>query len=168
MYLLLVLIVWTLFAYKFIDWTRVKEQYPTILFFISINMTYNTIYQDQLLWAFQGITAEWLNHTTINLFFTFYICPVTLIIFFQRMPALRNAQIIYIAVWVIFYTIIETLFAQKEMFVYGNYWNNWHNIWLNATLFIFLVIHYRKPVWALILAIPAAALFYFMFPVPLY
>lgn len=84
------------------------------------------------------------------------------------MPALRNAQIIYIAVWVIFYTIIETLFAQKIMFVYGNHWNNWHNIWLNATLFIFLVIHYRKPVWALILALPAGPLFYFMFPVPLY
>ncbi|WP_223702205.1 CBO0543 family protein [Sutcliffiella deserti] len=168
MYLLLVLVVWTLFAYKFIDWHRVKDQYPTVLFFIAINMTYNTIYHDQLLWAFQGITAEWLNHTTINLFFTFYICPVTLIIFFQRMPEARNAKIIYVAVWVIFYTIIEALFAHKAMYVYGEGWNSWQNIWLNAILFMFLLIHYRKPAVALILAIPAAALFYFMFPAPLY
>jgi hypothetical protein len=55
MYLLLVLIVWTLFAYKFIDWSRVKDQYSTILFFAAINMTYNTLYHDHLLWAFRGI-----------------------------------------------------------------------------------------------------------------
>jgi hypothetical protein len=168
MYLLLVLIVWTLFAYKFIDWSRVKDQYSTILFFAAINMTYNTLYHDHLLWAFRGITAEWLNHTTITLFFTYYICPVTLIIFFQRMPAARMAQIIYISVWVIFYTIIEALFAHKGMYVYGDGWNSWHNIWLNALVFLFLLIHYRKPAVALILAVPAAVLFYIFFPVQLY
>lgn len=168
MYLLLILIVWTLFAYKFIDWSRVKDQYPTILFFIAINMTYNTIYQDHLLWAFHGITAEWLNHTTINLFFTFYICPVALIIFFQRMPTARNVKIIYISVWVIFFTIIEALFAHKGMFVYGEGWNSWHNIWLNTILFMFLLIHIRKPALALILSLPAVAIFYILFPVPLY
>jgi hypothetical protein len=167
MYLVLVVAVWTLFAYKFIDWSRVKEQYPTVLFFIAINMTYNALYSDQLLWAFRGITADWLNHTIINLFFTFYICPATLIIFLQRMPLNKNAKAIYIIVWIVFYTIIEALFAHKGMFVYGDIWNSWHNIWLNSLLFLAILVHYRRPAAALILVLPTAAIFYVFFPVPL-
>ena len=65
--------------------------------------------------------SEWLNHMIINLFFTLYICPVTLVIFFQRMPTDRNAKIIYTAVWLTFHTIIQALFAHKgkHMEMYG-------------------------------------------------
>ncbi|WP_113930420.1 CBO0543 family protein [Bacillus sp. P14.5] len=167
MYLLLVMAVWTLFSYKFINWTRVKEQYPTVLFFIVINMTYNAIYSEHLLWAFRGITADWLNHTIINLFFTFYICPATLIIFLQRLPDRNYAKASYIIIWIVFYTILEALFAHKGMFVYGDAWNSWQNIWLNTLLFLAILIHYRRPAAALILTVPAAVLFYIFFPVPL-
>ncbi len=83
------------------------------------------------------------------------------------MPTARNAKITYIAVWVIFYTIIEALFAHKGMYVYGEGWNSWHNIWLNGSLFMFLLIHYRRPALAIILLLPAAVIFYILFPVPL-
>ncbi len=32
MYLILVLIVWAVFAYKFVDWSQWRQQYSTILF----------------------------------------------------------------------------------------------------------------------------------------
>ncbi|MGP4071226.1 hypothetical protein ACTWQB_01570 [Piscibacillus sp. B03] len=35
MYLILVLVVWVVFAYKFVDWTQWRKQYPTILFLWS-------------------------------------------------------------------------------------------------------------------------------------
>lgn len=86
MYLALVMIVWILFAYRFIDWSQWRKQYPTVLFFIAINLTYNMLYFNHTLWAFRGITAEWLNHSIINLAFTFllhlwlwsFICGATL------------------------------------------------------------------------------------------
>lgn len=72
MYLLLVIAVWIFFAYKFVDWSQWKKQYSTILFFMVVNLLYNTLYYNHTLWAFRGITAEWLNHSIINIAFTFF------------------------------------------------------------------------------------------------
>ncbi|WP_404324262.1 hypothetical protein LG298_12270 [Cytobacillus firmus] len=90
MYLILVIVVWILFAYRFIDWSQWKKQYPTVLYFIAINLTYNMLYFNHTLWAFRGITAEWLNHSIINLAFTYFITPMALIIYLQRYPVNKN------------------------------------------------------------------------------
>ncbi|MEC3885573.1 CBO0543 family protein [Halobacillus sp. HZG1] len=167
MYLLLVIVVWVLFAYRFVDWKQVGKQYPTILFFIAVNMTYNFLYYNHTLWAFRGITMEWLNHSIINMAFTFFICPVGLIIYLQRFPQTRSSQFIYITVWVAFYTVLEWLFSLKGMYVYDHGWNNWLNIPLNAVLFGVLYLHYRNPVRALLVSVPIIVLFYAFFPFPL-
>ncbi|UOY92486.1 hypothetical protein MUG87_19070 [Ectobacillus sp. JY-23] len=167
MYLLLVIIVWILFARKFIDWSQWRKQYPTVLFFAVATLSYNLLYYNHTLWAFRGITAAWLNHTIINFAFTFFICPMTLFIFLQKFPKERKSQFVFFTVWVTFYSAIQALFAHKGMFVYDNGWNSLHNIWLNIVLFTFVIIHYRNPAIAILLAIPAVALFLFIFPVPL-
>lgn len=132
MYLLLVIIVWVLFAWRFIDWTQWRRQYPTVLFFMLANFLYNYFYYNHTLWAFRGITAEWLNHSIINFAFTFIICPAGLVIFLQRMPKSKSNRIFYFAVWIGFYTALEWLFSMKGMYVYDHGWNNWLNIPLNA------------------------------------
>jgi len=167
MYLLLVIAVWILFAYKFIDWSQWKKQYSTILFFMVFNLLYNTIYYNHTLWAFRGITAEWINHSIINLAFTFFICPVGLIIYLQRFPSSNRNQLIYVGIWVTFYSIFEALFAHRGMFVYDHGWNSWHNIWLNLILFVVLRIHYKNPVTAWLISLTLAVVFYLFFPVPL-
>ena len=167
MYLLLVMVVWAVFAYKFIDWSQWKKQYPTILFFVAVNLTYNFLYYNHTLWAFRGITAEWLNHSIINMAFTYFICPVGLIIFLQRIPKKLTNKYIYISVWIAFYTIIQALFAHTGMYVYDNGWNSWLNIILNGVLFVTLYIHYKNPARALLISIPISILFYLFFPFPL-
>ncbi|WP_404429924.1 CBO0543 family protein [Sutcliffiella horikoshii] len=166
MYLLLVIVVWILFAYRFIDWANWRKHYPTVLFFIAINMTHNMIYFNHTLWAFRGITLEWLNHTIINLAFTFIIVPAGLFIFLQRFPRQRRNQFIYLAVWVVFYTALEWLFSLKGMYVYDNGWNNWYNFILNLVLFVILRMHDKNPVRAILVSIVLGILFVFMFPVP--
>jgi hypothetical protein len=167
MYLLFVIVVWILFAYKFVDWSQWGKQYPTILYFMVINLTYNVLYYNYTLWAFRGITAEWLTHSIINMAFTYFICPVGLIIYLQRFPQKTKSQFLYISIWVAFYTVIQTLFAHKGMYVYDNGWSGWYNIFLNTILFVILYIHYRNPVRAIILSIPLSILFYVFFPFPL-
>ncbi|MTH54725.1 hypothetical protein GKZ89_15080 [Bacillus mangrovi] len=164
MYLLLVIAVWILFAWKFIDWSQWKKQYPTILYFIVINLLYNYFYYNHTLWAFRGVTAEWLNHSLINAAFTFFICPMGLIIYLQRFPE-RN-RIFYMSVWVAFYSVIQVLFAHKGMYVYDHGWNSWLNIPLNIILFSVLYVHYRNPVAAYFLSVPIAVIFYLFFPFP--
>ncbi|AST91021.1 MULTISPECIES: CBO0543 family protein [Sutcliffiella] len=167
MYLLLVMIVWILFAYKFVDWSQWKKQYSTILFFMVVNLFYNYFYYNHTLWAFRGITAEWLNHSIINLAFTLFICPVGLIIYLQRFPQKRNSQIVYIGIWVLFYSVIQTLFAYTGMYVYDNGWNGWLNLLLNTVMFTIIYIHYRSPLKAILLSILLAIIFYIFFPFPL-
>ncbi|WP_064093063.1 CBO0543 family protein [Rossellomorea aquimaris] len=167
MYLLFVIIVWILFSIRFIDWKEFYKQYPTILFFIFINFAYNYFYYEHTLWRFQGITAEWLNHTIINVGFTFFICPAALTIFLQRMPENKQIKGAYFGIWIAFFTILEFLFFLKGMFVYENGWNNWHNVWLNIILFSVLYLHYRKPFYAYLVSIPLALLFFVLFPFPL-
>ncbi|MEO2075743.1 MAG: CBO0543 family protein [Bacillus sp. (in: firmicutes)] len=167
MYLLLVILVWIFFAYKFIDWTQWKKQYPTVMFFIVVNLLYNYLYYNHTLWAFRGITADWLNHSIINLAFTFFICPMGLIIYLQRFPQKKRDQLIYISIWVLFYSVIETLFAHKGMYVYDNGWNGWLNIVLNGILFSVLYIHYKSPVRAFMISLPICIVFYLFFPVSL-
>lgn len=166
MYLLLVILVWIVFAYKFIDWSQWKKQYSSILFFITFNLLFNTIYYNHMLWAFRGVTADWLNHTMINLIFTFFICPAGLIIYLQRFPSSGRNQFLYIGVWVAFYSAIQALFSFMGMFVYDHGWNNWHNIWLNFILFIVLRIHSKNPITAWTISIPLCIIFYLLFPVP--
>lgn len=166
MYLLLLIVVWILFAYKFIDWSQVKKQYPSVLFFIVINMTFNYFYYDYSLWEFRGVTADWLNHSIINTAFTFFICPMGLIIYLQRFPTNRVSQLIYFTAWVTFYVVLTAIFAHRGLFVYDNGWNGWWNIPLNIVLFGVLYIHYRNPVRAIALSLLFAILFYFAFPFP--
>ncbi|MGP4071225.1 CBO0543 family protein [Piscibacillus sp. B03] len=109
-----------------------------------INLTYNVLYYNHTLWAFRGITADWLSHSIINIAFTFFIVPIGLLIFLQRMPDKRTNQLIYISAWVVFYTVIQTLFAHKGMYVYDNGWNGWLNILLNSALFSVVYLHYRR------------------------
>lgn len=167
MYLILVLVVWVVFAYKFVDWTQWRKQYPTILFFMVINLTYNVLYYNHTLWAFRGITADWLSHSIINIAFTFFIVPIGLFIYLQRYPEKRSHQVMYVSVWVIFYSVIQTLFAHKGMFVYDNGWNSWLNLLLNSALFIVIYIHYKRPVWAILISVFSAIVFYLIFPFPL-
>ncbi|WP_281659048.1 CBO0543 family protein [Halobacillus sp. Cin3] len=167
MYLLLVIIVWVLFAWRFIDWTQWRRQYPTVLFFMLSNFLYNYFYYNHTLWAFRGVTLEWLNHSIINAAFTFIICPAGLVIFLQRMPDSKAARVYYVAVWIGFYTALEWLFSMKGMYVYDHGWNNWLNIPLNTLLFLILAVHYKRPSLAMILAVPIAVLFYVCFPFPL-
>ncbi len=167
MYLLLVIVVWILFAYKFVDWSQWRKQYPTLLFFMLINFLYNYFYFNHTLWAFRGVTAEWLNHTIINFAFTFFICPVGLIIYLQRFPVKRSGQILYILIWTAFYTVIEFLFAHKGMYVYDHGWNGWWNLPLNLVLFSVLYLHYRNPLRAIGVSILLVIVFYLLFPFPM-
>lgn len=92
---------------------------------------------------------------------------MALIIYLQRYPENKNYGYLYSAVWIGFFTIIQSLFAHKGMFVYDNGWNGWHNIWLNIALFAVLRVHYRKPAMAMLISLPAVVIFYLLFPFPL-
>ncbi|MGY3717475.1 CBO0543 family protein [Sutcliffiella cohnii] len=103
MYLLFVLVVYFLLAYFFVDWKNWRDYYPTILYFIVFNLLYNFIFYNYTLWKYRAVTVDWLNHTIIDISFTFIIVPIVLMIYLRYYPEGKK-QFLYLAVWIAYFT----------------------------------------------------------------
>ncbi|MHC0039596.1 CBO0543 family protein [Pseudoneobacillus sp. C159] len=154
MYLLLVVAVYVVFAKVFVDWKRWREFYPTIQYFIICNMLYNFLFYEHTLWEYKAVTIPWLNHTFIELVFTFFIVPVVLMIYLQYFPKERRKKFIYLGVWVAYFSLIEWLFEKKGLFVHENGWNLWWSTLFNLITFTLIRLHFRHPLKALVVSIP--------------
>ena len=167
MYLLLVVVVWLVFGYFFIDRKNWLIYYPTVLFFIVSNLFYNFLYYNHTLWSFRAVTTDLLNHTFIDVGFSFIIMPILIIIYLQRFPKKETRhKVIYILIWGAFFSIIEYLFYKKGMFIYDNGWNHLYMTFFNFALLIILKIHVKKPLLAIILSLPITIILILLFPVP--
>lgn len=163
MYLFLVIAVYLVFAYYFVDWRNWKDYYPTILYFISLNMLYNFIYYNHTLWAYHAVTLDWLNHTIIDIAFSFIIVPIVLMMYLRYYPNGRK-KYIYLAVWIGYFTVIEYLFHVKGLFLYDNGWSTTWSAVFNFLLFTMIRLHYNNPIFAWVLSVPIIVVILFLFP----
>lgn len=154
MYLLLVVGVYIVFAIKFVDWKRWKDYYPTIQFYIICNLLYNFIFYQHTLWKYKAVTVSWLTHTHIELTFTFFIVPVVLMLYLQYFPKSKKKGLIYFAVWVAYFSVIEFIFEKKGLFIYENGWNIWWSILFNLITFAIIRLHYKNILVAYLVSIP--------------
>ncbi|WML49360.1 CBO0543 family protein [Neobacillus sp. PS3-34] len=162
MYLLLVILVYIFFAKIFVDWKKWKEYYPTIQYFIISNMLYNFIFYQHTLWAYKAVTVKWLNHTLIELVFSFFIIPVVIMIYLRYLPKGKKI-LVYIGIWVAYFSFLEFLFVKKGIFIYENGWGIIWSTLFNIILFGMVTIHYKRPMAALILSVPVMAVLLFIF-----
>ena len=168
MYLLFVAIVWIFFGIIFVNWHRWEEYYPTILYYITLNLLYEFIYFNNRLWEFKAVTTDYLNHGIISIVFFFIIIPISIMIFLQRYPKGTKNRIAYITIWALFYWVLEYIFAARGLFVYYNNWNVWYSLFFDIIMFYFFRLHYTKPKVAIILTIPTIVIFIFLFKIPFY
>ncbi|SET57034.1 hypothetical protein SAMN05216389_11529 [Oceanobacillus limi] len=153
MYLIIVVVVYIIFSILFVDWKQWKSYYPTVQYFILCNLLYNFVFYNHTLWKYEAITVSWLNHTLIDITFTFIIVPVVIMIYLRYYPTGRK-QFLYMAIWIAYFTVIEYLFYRKGLFIYENGWNPFWSCIFNIILFTFVKIHYKNALLAIILSIP--------------
>jgi hypothetical protein len=153
MYLILVLVVYGIFAYFFVDWKNWKLYYSTIQYFIICNLLYNFIFYNHTLWRYRAVTVEWLNHTFIEIAFSFFIVPVVIMIYLRYFPKGKK-RFLYVGIWVSYFTVIEYLFYKKGLFVYENNWNPFWSGVFNVILFVVVRIHYKNPLKAFLISAP--------------
>jgi hypothetical protein len=152
MYLLLVFIVYVVLAVMFVDWKRWKEYYPTVQFFIICNLLYNFIFYNHTLWAYKAVTVEWLNHTLIELTFTFFVIPVVFMIYLRYFPD-KKRKFLYVSAWIAYFTILEYLFYQKGLFIYENSWSVGWSFIFNVIMFVVIRIHYKNNLLGLLISL---------------
>jgi hypothetical protein len=143
------ILVWVIITYKFGDWRNWRLYYPTILFFCSGNLLGFEVLHDQLLWEFK---SSLLSHVTIDIIQMVFIFTCTTILFLQYYPKKFIRQILYILLWVFIYSSIEGVFHLFGGIKYHQGWTFWWSAAHNMYQFIFLRVHYKKPILAWILA----------------
>ena len=153
MYLLLVVAVYIAFAIIFVDWKRWEEYYPTVQYYLICNLLYNFLFYNHTLWAYKAVTFQWLNHTLIELTFTFFILPVVLMIYLRYFPKGKK-KFVYLAAWIAYFTFLEYLFYKKGLFIYENGWSVLWSFIFNIIMFIMIRLHYKNKLLALLASVP--------------
>jgi hypothetical protein len=162
MYLLLVIVVYIVFAVILVDWKRWKDYYPTIQYYLICNLTYNFLFYNHTLWAYKAVTVDWLNHTLIELTFSFFVLPIVLIMYLRYYPSGKKS-FLYVSVWVAYFTFLEYLFFKRGLFIYENGWGISWSLVFNIILFIMIRIHYKNKLLALIITVPLIAVLLLFF-----
>ncbi|RSD28514.1 hypothetical protein EJA10_05380 [Mesobacillus subterraneus] len=163
MYLLVVMVVYIFLAKRFVNWRRWREYYPTIQFYIICNLLYNFLFYQHTLWKYRAVTVDWLNHTLIEISFTFFIVPVVLMIYLEYYPKGKVRGVLYLLVWVAYFSVIEYLFEAKGLFIYENGRNGWWSVLFNIITFIIIKIHFKNALAAILISIPIIAVLLMFF-----
>lgn len=163
MYLFLVIIVYIIFAKKFVKWHKWREYYPTVQFYIICNLLYNFIFYQHTLWRYKAVTVDWLNHTLIEIAFTFFIVPVVLMIYLEYFPIEKVRGVLYVLIWVAYFSGLEYLFEAKGLFIYENGWNAWWSVLFNIITFTIVRIHYKNALVAFLVSAPIIAVLLLFF-----
>ncbi|WP_328824241.1 CBO0543 family protein [Metabacillus schmidteae] len=142
---------------------RWKDYYSTVQFYIICNLLYNFLFYQHTLWAYKPKTVEWLNHTLIEITFTFFIIPVVIMIYLRYFPKGWKKVSIYVGLWIMYFSFIEILFSKRGLFIYDNGWNEWWSTLFNIIMFIVIRIHFISPLRSLLISLPIIILLLFIF-----
>ncbi|MBT2690688.1 hypothetical protein J7I93_21345 [Bacillus sp. ISL-47] len=164
--------VWFFALWKWGDWRNWRNYYPTLLFFILGDFLYLYLLSDHYpMWRYNPQGFDEQVHLT-NTHVTFSIMavkyPATILIFLYRFPKNRSLfkKILYIAGWVLLYTVNEIIDIKLNLIKYSNGWSLKWSIFFNTTMFTILIVHHKRPVAAWILSILFIIFLWNQFNVP--
>ncbi|MGH4120414.1 CBO0543 family protein [Clostridium sp.] len=163
MYFLFLAIISIVICYKFGDWRNWESYYPTILFFILSNLACILLIYNNPLWFYE---SKILNRTFSDLFICITVYPSTVILFISRLPKKTSKIILHISIYVAIYTFSELVGIKLGYFTHHNGWNIWYSLVFNYIIFAMLLLHYKKPMYAWIIALISPHILFFIMKIP--
>jgi hypothetical protein len=155
-------------TWRFGDWRNWKKYYPTILFIISVDFFISILMYEYPLWTIQGSLLI-PNHTIADFLMVFACFSQMVLIYLSRYPYKSNwyRQLVYIALWAIFYILVEIIFMSAKLIYYHHGWSIWWSTLVWVFMFIGLRLHHTKPLlaWLLCFACTAFLIIYFHIPI---
>ena len=148
---------------KWGDWKNWQRYYPTMLFFASGDFIYMLLTYNHPLWEFE---SPLLKTTLSELWISLVGHPATVVLFLSNIPKGRLKQALWVLFWIFVFTIIEIVSHWLGFCSYHNGWSVWWSVLFNCLMFPLLWIHYKKPVWALPIAIMMGILIISYFRIP--
>lgn len=163
MFLLALSIISVILCYKFGDWRNWKVYYSTIIFFILSSVVCILLTYNHPLWFYE---SRILNKTFSDLFISITVYPSTVMIFIPNFPRKRIKAFTHITYYVVIYTIVEYIALKLNYFSYHNGWNIVYSLIFNYIMFPLLFLHYKKPLYAWIIALCAPHILFYLLDIP--
>ena len=163
MYRIILSILSVLACLKWGKWKNWKEYYPTILYYIIGDLSYNILFYNKSLWEYSKL----INHTFSIFFNAFFIAPSIIILFLTYLPGKLINNVWYILCWSCLMTFIEYLSSILGFIIYYNGWSIFWSLGFYCIGFSMLELHYKKPLPTWIISLGFAMIMLFVFHVQL-
>jgi hypothetical protein len=157
---------------KWGDWKNWARYHSTILFLWFGDLLYNVFCNNHLMWEYkETIFGQELlpNHLTVSLLIMFVAYPATVLIFLGKLPEKKMKIVLWILFWVALFSLVEYINLRFfDLVMHHNGWTMAWSILFNLIIFSMLLLHYKRPIAALIISIPIILFFVIFFKVPIY
>lgn len=144
------------------DWKRWKEYYPTVLYVIIGDITYNLLFYQYSLWIYTGF----INNTFADLAVAFVIFPCTVNLYLVNFPKKPIHAALYVLFWTALATALEYISIRTGCIAYDHGWNLFWSALLCFIAFILIKVHDWRPLvaWPISFACGIATLIIFKIP----
>ncbi|RSK29076.1 hypothetical protein EJF36_20535 [Bacillus sp. HMF5848] len=150
------------------DWRKWETYFPTMMYFAVGNLTYNFLCASYFLWRLNPDTLS--NHTLTEMLYTFITFPLTALMFLARYPENETRWKVfkhYLA-WVSIYVFVELILVFTNGILYKYGWNLVWSAIFDILMFPMLRLFSKKPLLALVLSVPIAFVWIWLFDVPVH
>jgi hypothetical protein len=156
---------WLIAALRWGDWRNWQRYYSTILYFLLGDALYYYVSYTHRLWSLEPTWPLKNEVTCIAGEFIVFAC--TILIYMGKYPPNHFISIRWTAIWVMIYTVNEVILLWTGTFSYQHGWTIFHSFMFNILLFILLRLHFKKPLWTMLLSIPVTTILIFINSIPL-
>lgn len=151
------------------DYLKWKTYYSTMQYIAIGNLTYNFLCASHWLWRLSP-DITWFNHTLLEMSYTFIVFPATALMFLSHYPENKGMKkvLLHYVTWIVIYVGVEAIMAQLGSIIYKFGWSLGLSAIFNCIMFPFLRMHYKKPLLTLILSVPMAVFWLWLFDIPVH
>lgn len=152
---LLYSIFWIVASIWLVKWEQWKQYYPTALFTMVANLTYEVIFAEYLLWAME---PNGLPNVTLNILLLSLIgMPLSTMIYLSNFPFEKSRwkQVGYISLFVLGFTVMEYVSMLLGAITHHHGWTLFGSFLFDIAMFSIILIHFSRPLlaWALSFAV---------------
>lgn len=152
-------------TWRFGDWRNWRRYHPTILFFVMSALLYNVLLYNHPMWEYNG-DGIIPNHTLSALSLSFIVFPCTVLLYIPHFPKSMWLRTAYVLMWGAIYSLIEWFMLKSGLIEYHNGWTYIASALFDFGIFVMLLVHHKKPLWAYGISLVAVVLLMWLYQVP--
>ncbi|WP_442599021.1 CBO0543 family protein [Neobacillus sp. D3-1R] len=128
------------------NWREWNKYHSTILYVVNLNLLYEVLCHDKLLWVYNP-TLFPKSQIFTTLIYSFFVLPSITLIFLSNYPFKegKNKKAFYILKWVIASYIIESIYIYFDKIDLKNGYKHWMEPLFYIVMYLMIRLHFSRP-----------------------